>query len=107
SADDRIDVACARAGGFIYLVSVAGTTGARAQASDRVAGLIARVRPHTPLPLLVGFGISTAEHLRAMLDAGADGVVIGSRAIEVAEEGGPAALEAFVADVASALPVSN
>ena len=107
SADNRIDVACARAGGFIYLVSVAGTTGARAQASDRVAGLIARVRPHTPLPLLVGFGISTAEHLRAMLDAGADGVVIGSRAIEVAEEGGPAALEAFVADVASALPVSN
>ena len=107
SADDRIDVACARAGGIIYLVSVAGTTGARAQASDRVAGLIARVRPHTPLPLLVGFGISTAEHLRAMLDAGADGVVIGSRAIEVAEEGGPAALEAFVADVASALPVSN
>lgn len=107
SAAERIEIACARAGGFIYLVSVAGTTGARAQASDRVAGLIARVRPHTPLPLLVGFGISTADHLRAMLDAGADGVVIGSRAIEVAEQGGPAALEAFVAEIASALPVSN
>jgi tryptophan synthase alpha chain len=107
SAGERIEIACARAGGFIYLVSVAGTTGARAQTSDRVAGLIARVRPHTPLPLLVGFGISTADHLRAMLDAGADGVVIGSRAIEVAEAGGPAALEAFVAGVASALPISN
>jgi tryptophan synthase alpha chain len=107
SADERIAIACARAGGFVYLVSVAGTTGARAEVSDRVAGLIARVRPHTPLPLLVGFGISTAGHVRAMLDAGADGVVIGSRAIEVAEQGGPAALEAFVADVASALPVSN
>jgi tryptophan synthase alpha subunit len=42
-----------------------------------------------------------------MLDAGADGVVIGSRAIEMAEQGGPAALETFVAQVASALPVSN
>ena len=107
STDERIEIACARAGGFIYLVSVAGTTGAREQVSDRVAGLIARVRPHTTLPLLVGFGISTAEHVRAMLDAGADGVVIGSRAIEVAEQGGAAALEAFVADVATALPVSN
>ena len=107
STAERIGIACARAGGFVYLVSVAGTTGAREQASDRVAGLIARVRPHTPLPLLVGFGISTAEHVGAMLDAGADGVVIGSRAIEVAEEGGAAALEAFVAEVATALPVSN
>jgi tryptophan synthase alpha subunit len=42
-----------------------------------------------------------------MLDAGADGVVIGSRAIEVAEEGGAAALEEFVAAVSAALPVSN
>jgi len=42
-----------------------------------------------------------------VLDAGGDGVVIGSRALEVAEEGGAPALEAFVADVASALPVSN
>jgi tryptophan synthase alpha chain len=107
SPDERIEIACARAGGFIYLVSVAGTTGVREQASDRVAGLIARVRPHTPLPLLVGFGISTADHVRAMLDAGADGVVIGSRALEVAEQGGPAALEAYVAEMASALPVSN
>jgi tryptophan synthase alpha chain len=107
STDERIELACARAGGFVYLVSVAGTTGARERASDRVAGLIQRVRPHTSLPLLVGFGISTPGHAAAMLDAGADGVVIGSRAIEVAEEGGAEALEAFVAGVAAALPVSN
>jgi tryptophan synthase alpha chain len=101
SADERIKIACAHAGGFVYLVSVAGTTGAREQASDRVGGLIARVRPHTALPLLVGFGISTAAHVSAMLAAGADGVVIGSRAIEAAEEGGAAGLEAFVAGVAA------
>ena len=86
---------------------MAGTTGAREQASDRVAGLIERVRPRTPLPLLVGFGISTPDHARAMLEAGADGVVIGSRAIEVAEEGGADALEAFVAGIAEAFPVRN
>jgi tryptophan synthase alpha chain len=107
STNDRIELACARAGGFVYLVSVAGTTGAREEASDRVAGLIERVRPRTPLPLLVGFGISTPDHARAMLAAGADGVVIGSRAIEVAEEGGAEALEAFVAGIAEALPVRN
>jgi len=60
------------------------------------------VRPHTELPLLVGFGIGSPEAARAVLDAGADGVVIGSRAIEVAEQGGPAALERFVAEVAAA-----
>ena len=67
-----------------------------------VAEFIARVRPHTELPLLVGFGIAAPETARAALDAGADGVVIGSKAIEVAEEGGPAALERFVAGVAAA-----
>ncbi|HYX86257.1 MAG TPA: tryptophan synthase subunit alpha [Gaiellales bacterium] len=103
STDARIALACAHAGGFVYLVSVAGITGARERASDRVAGLVERVRPHTPLPLLVGFGIATSEHAGAAVEAGADGVIVGSRAIEVAEEGGPGALEAFVSGIAGAL----
>ncbi len=104
SPDDRIELACRSAGGFVYLVSVAGITGARDRLSDRVEGLIRRVRPHTGLPLLVGFGISSADAARAAVDAGADGVIIGSKAIEVAEAGGAGALQAFVADVARALP---
>ena len=103
STDARIALACAHAGGFVYLVSVAGITGARERASDRVAGLVERARPHTPLPLLVGFGIATSEHAGAAVEAGADGVIVGSRAIEVAEEGGPGALEAFVSGIAGAL----
>ena len=103
SSDQRIELACRNAGGFVYLVSVVGTTGAREQLGDRVAGLIQRTRAHTALPLLVGFGISTPAHARAALAAGADGVVIGSRAIDVAEQGGPDALGAFVAEVAQAL----
>jgi tryptophan synthase alpha chain len=103
SSDERIALACEQAGGFVYLVSVAGITGARAQLSDRVAGLVARVRAHTGLPLLVGFGVSAPEHAVAALAAGADGVIIGSKAIEVAEKGGPAALREFIASVAAAV----
>jgi tryptophan synthase alpha chain len=103
STDERIKLACAGAGGFVYLVSVAGTTGARTELSDRIALLIARVRGHTTLPLLVGFGISSPEAARAVMGAGADGVIIGSRAIEVSEKGGPKALEAFVREIAAAL----
>ncbi|MDX6594372.1 MAG: tryptophan synthase alpha chain [Gaiellales bacterium] len=103
STDERIRLACNGAGGFVYLVSVAGVTGARDQLSDRVAPLIKRVREHTSLPLLVGFGISTPENARAALDAGADGVIIGSKAIEVSEQEGAAGLERFVASVAAAM----
>jgi tryptophan synthase alpha chain len=103
SADDRIELACSLASGFIYLVSVAGVTGARDRLSDRVTGLAQRVRVHTDLPLLVGFGISAPEHATAALAAGADGVVIGSKAIEVAEAGGPAALAEFVASMVAAV----
>jgi tryptophan synthase alpha chain len=103
SQDARIAAACAAAGGFIYLVSLAGVTGARERLSERVGGLIERVRPHTELPLLVGFGISTPALAAEALAAGADGVIIGSRAIEIAEEGGPAALERFVREVSEAV----
>jgi tryptophan synthase alpha subunit len=103
SRDDRIAAACASAGGFVYVVSVAGITGSRTSLSDRVAPLVARVRPHTDLPLVVGFGISSGEAARAVLDAGADGVAIGSKAIEVAEAEGAEGLERFVREVADAL----
>jgi tryptophan synthase alpha chain len=103
SSDERIRLACACAGGFVYLVSVAGTTGAREQLGAGVAELVARVRTHTTLPLLVGFGIATPAHAAAALEAGADGVIIGSRAIEVAESGGPAGLREFVSAVSAGM----
>ncbi len=103
SRDDRIAAACADAGGFVYLVSVAGITGSRDALSDRVAPLVQRVRRHTDLPLLVGFGIASPDAARAALDAGTDGVVIGSKAIEVAEADGAPGLERFVASVSDAL----
>ena len=74
----------------------------RAQrALPALAGLVERARAHTGLPLYAGFGISTPEHARAAAEL-ADGIVVGSRAVEVAEEG-PAALRDYVASLRAAI----
>ena len=102
SADDRIALAAERTDGWLYLVSLTGTTGARDRLSPAVAGLVERARRVTDLPLYIGFGISTPEHARGAAEL-ADGIVVGSRAIEVAEEGGPAALRDFVRSLRAAI----
>jgi len=94
STDDRLALAATETDGWLYLVTLTGTTGARSDLSPALAGLVERARRVTDLPLYAGFGISTPEHARAAA-ALADGIVVGSRAVEVAEEG-PAALEAYV-----------
>jgi tryptophan synthase alpha chain len=101
STDERIALAAERTDGWLYLVTVAGTTGARAELSPALAPLVRRTRALTDVPLYAGFGISTPE--QASEAAGlADGVVVGSAALLAAEEG-PAALERFVAQLRSAL----
>jgi tryptophan synthase alpha chain len=99
---ERIGLAADRTDGWLYLVSVTGTTGMREAVSGQLADLVARARDVTELPLLAGFGISTAENAR---EAGrlADGIVVGSRAVQVADEQGPEGLRAFVAELRAAL----
>jgi tryptophan synthase alpha chain len=101
STDERVRVAAGQTDGWLYLVTVTGTTGARADVSPTLAGLVERARAVTAVPLYAGFGISTPEHARAAGDL-ADGIVVGSRAVEVAEEG-PAALHAYVRSLREAL----
>ncbi|MDX6507421.1 MAG: tryptophan synthase alpha chain [Gaiellaceae bacterium] len=101
STDDRVALAAAQTDGWLYLVTLAGTTGARDDLSPALAGLVARARAVTALPLFAGFGISTPEHAGAAA-ALADGIVVGSRAVEVAEDG-PDALTAYVASLRGAL----
>ena len=101
STDERIRVAGAETDGWLYLVTVTGTTGARAEVSPALAGLVERGRALTDVPLYAGFGISTPEQARAAAEL-TDGVVVGSRAVEVAEEGA-AALEAYVSSLRAAL----
>ena len=101
STDERLRLAAGQTDGWLYLVSVKGTTGARDTLSAEAEGLVTRARSATDVPLYLGFGISTPEHAAA---AGriADGVVVGSLAVEVAEEG-PEALLAYVASLRGAL----
>ena len=95
STDARIALAGSLTDGWLYLVTLAGTTGARKELSPALAGLVERARRLSDVPLYAGFGISTPEHARAAAEL-ADGVVVGSRAVEVAEQG-PDALRAYVA----------
>jgi tryptophan synthase alpha chain len=101
STDERISLAAATSDGWLYLVTVTGTTGTRAELSPSLAPLVSRSRALTGLPLYAGFGISTPAHASAAA-ALVDGIVVGSRAIEAAEEGS-AALGAFVASLRTAL----
>ena len=101
STDERIAFAGGQTDGWLYLVTLTGTTGARADLSPALAGLVERARRLVSVPLYAGFGISTPEHARAAA-ALTDGVVVGSRAVEVAEEG-PDALRDYVASLRSAL----
>jgi tryptophan synthase alpha chain len=71
------------ASGYVYLVSLLGVTGARATLQKRTIALIKKARAHTKLPLCVGFGISRPAHVKAVLAAGADGVIVGSAVIDL------------------------
>ena len=101
STDERLELAADQTDGWLYLVTLTGTTGARERLSPEIAGLISRARSLTDVPLYAGFGISTPEHAQAAA-ALADGVVVGSRAVEVAEHG-PTALRDYVRSLRTAI----
>ena len=104
STDERIGLAAAQTDGWLYLVTVSGTTGLRERLSPALEGLAGRARRLTDLPLYAGFGISTPEQARAAAEL-TDGVVVGSRAVELAEEG-PTALRDFVRSLRVAIDAS-
>ncbi len=101
STDERIEICSANTDGWLYLVSLTGTTGARNEVSPALAGLVDRVRAKTDKPLYAGFGISTPEHAATVAKL-ADGVVVGSRAVQVAEDG-PDALRDYVRSLRTAI----
>jgi tryptophan synthase alpha chain len=101
STDERLRLAAASTDGWLYLVTLTGTTGARTDLSPELAGLVERVRRVTDVPLFAGFGISTPAHARVAAEL-ADGIVVGSRAIEIAAEG-PRALHEYVRSLREAV----
>jgi tryptophan synthase alpha chain len=106
STDRRIDEVARVASGFVYYVSLRGTTGAKSLDAASVAGMMPRLRAATRLPIGVGFGIRDAESARRIA-AVADAVVIGARIIEEIEsgaaEGAPARAKEFLQPIRAAL----
>jgi tryptophan synthase alpha chain len=91
--------------GFLYTVSVMGTTGERAALSDSFAEIVGRAKASTTVPVALGFGISTPEQALQAAGAGADGVIVGTRLVRAAAESeDPAgAVGEVVASLAAAL----
>ena len=72
----------ARSGGFLYCVSLVGVTGARTSLPASVGKLVRDVKAVSPIPVAVGFGVSTPAHVRSIVKAGADGVVVASALVD-------------------------
>jgi tryptophan synthase alpha chain len=101
STDERLQLAADATDGWLYLVTVTGTTGARAELAPSLAPLAARARTFAGVPLYAGFGIATGAHARAAAEL-VDGVVVGTAAVEAAERGA-AALAALVTELRTGL----
>jgi tryptophan synthase alpha chain len=86
STEQRIRLAAQRSRGFIYLVSVTGVTGARDRLPANLKSFVTRVKEIASQPLCVGFGISTPEQASQIAGI-ADGVIVGSRIIQLMEKG--------------------
>ena len=86
SPPERLAAIGARARGFVYTVSVTGTTGERGTLAQDLPDILARTKAATDVPVALGFGIGTPEAAAAAADAGADGVIIGSRLVRAAAE---------------------
>lgn len=79
---ERRAAIASRSGGFLYCVSLVGVTGARASLPRSVGALVRDVRAASPVPVAVGFGVSTPAHVRAIAKAGADGVIVASALVD-------------------------
>ena len=88
STSERIERVCQMASGFVYCVSLTGVTGARRELTPGLKAFVSRVRESISLPIAVGFGISTQEHIEAIANY-ADAAVIGSALINLID-GAPA-----------------
>jgi tryptophan synthase alpha chain len=82
----RIKQIASQTSGFIYAVSLLGVTGVREGLSDTIEGFIKKLKKLTAVPVCVGFGISKPQHAAAVAGAGADGIIIGSKIVQIIED---------------------
>ena len=86
TTENRLKAIADVASGFLYVINVEGVTGARDSMTNSTLKLINRVKKHTDLTILTGFGISKREHAEAVVSAGADGVIVGSAYAKIYEK---------------------
>lgn len=98
----RLDLILRQATGFLYVVSRLGITGTHEDFDQKLQDLLTSVKKSTSLPLLVGFGISTPEHARKMLSLGADGVITGSKVIDLVKASDSQALSNYLLSMVEA-----
>jgi tryptophan synthase alpha chain len=104
STDDRVKWVAAQAQGFIYLVSLAGVTGARSQLADGLSDFVGRIRRATSTPLAIGFGVSTPEQAGEVSRI-ADGVIVGSALVQIVDRAAdkPQAAAQFIRQLKAAM----
>ena len=102
STPERVAEVGADARGFVYAVSLTGTTGERDELPPGLQQTVEGVRASTDVPVAVGFGISQPDQARTVGEL-ADGVIVGSRVVRAAEEGGAKAVGEVVGELAAAL----
>ena len=99
SPDERLEAIAAHAQGFIYAIARVGITGKQQSMTADAAALVARIRRWTGLPVAVGFGISTPEHVTQVAEF-ADAAVVGSAIVELIErsaaDAAPEAVARFI-----------
>lgn len=104
STDQRLDAVDEVASGFVYCVSLAGVTGARSRLAEGLPEYLERVRHHTDLPTVVGFGISRPEHVQTVAKH-ADGAIVASALIDLLDRLSPdervSGAAAYIAELAA------
>jgi tryptophan synthase alpha chain len=102
SPDARLKAIAENSRGFIYAISRVGITGTQTELAQDAQSLVERIRKFTKLPIALGFGISNADHVRAV-SAFADAAVVGSAVVQLIEKtpaaDAPKAVGQFVADL--------
>ena len=83
---DRMRLICKEIDGFVYVVSRLGSTGVQSEVDMTVKRTLSKLHGITKMPLCVGFGISTPNHVTQIKKAGADGVIVGSALVSIIEK---------------------
>ncbi|MED1204986.1 tryptophan synthase subunit alpha [Heyndrickxia acidicola] len=95
SPDERLEKLAKQTEGFLYAVTVTGITGARTSIREGIALYLKKLKQYSKVPVLAGFGVSTPEQVRELGDA-SDGVVVGSRIIELFQKNDLEAIQALI-----------